>query len=182
MISYYSCVFFLFQAFLSMKVVKPKVTVVTRNRHTNRANRRRISVAQHLQCRPTSNKDINVQRQVTDIPAEIHFGCNEHTVTNAPATAEMYVESACVSQYQQYRDRTIAQWSTIRDDILKVHVERIVPQSLKCISCGEVGSSVVRCNTCGPFYLVCKQCCLATHRFKPYHILDEWTVCIATTV
>ncbi len=162
-----------------MKRIKPKVTIKSVNLRSNRSVRKQISLGEHLHgCTKSSvpgNRINSVDQEKEHIQFESQGAVHDVFQMADTNHASLNVKK---TNYQKYKENAIGHWTAIRDSILRVQVEKSAPLSLECVSCGEQHSSVVMCTNCGPHYVECHQCCVATHKLRPFHKLEEWKVCI----
>lgn len=153
-----------------MKRVKPVVRIKQWSPGGQKRTKT-ISLADHFRAR-SGNVQHSQPRQSPDqgaIPAP-------PDLPSAEVQSEEPNEEQGPSRYYFYRQKVVDCWAQMRDSLLHVQIESAVPQSDLCVTCEEATERIIRCMTCGPHFQECLSCAEKTHRNRPFHYLEEWTV------
>lgn len=86
----------------------------------------------------------------------------------APAVSE---------KYSIRKQREFEKWERLRPLLLNATIESCAPFQYKCVEC-STSQACVYCHSCGPLYFTCEDCAEKTHKYRPFHDLRIWNVCI----
>lgn len=162
------CVVFVFIicSTIKMKRMKPLLRITQMNPDGSKRTKK-VSIASYLG--KTTPNNVQQSQQCVD---------ETQMQDNIPSSGFQSDDSdgQGPSRYYFYRQKVVTCWTELREALLNTQIECAVPQSDKCVTCGDVTLKVIRCLMCGPHFQECVSCTLNTHQHRQFHFLEEWTV------
>lgn len=138
-------------------------------------------------CLPASDHPEPAEYSASPHSENVDIGSSassiETVVEAGPSTTPQSAvneESTRPSPYYVAKSKEVTQWQALREGLFDSFIDGNAPvPDLGCVECDNERPTVLfRCLNCGPFYQGCKDCVVRAHRYRPYHELEEWKVCM----
>jgi len=85
-------------------------------------------------------------------------------------------ETETLSAYYKTKQDNVKLWASLRRHLLNCAYDTASPEDLRCAICSEEIDRMVKCEDCGPKYIVCQQCANKDHIIRPLHNMHIWNV------